>query len=263
MTEDTAGPDPTAPSSEPVSDPAASGRHPEAAHGHRAAASDVAGASRRLVAAQNTALDALRARETTRAQLFAGDVRLLVELGELVAGQARWSELEQFVDLELAGTLVARPYRCDQPVLRRGAARIGPAGDAAAARSRVAVRAPGPDGAAQDAQLPGGGLATGGIQGVSGVPGAVSRRPGPPGRGRGPEGRGRAGATGRRATPSRRRACPTDLHPARGRRDGRGRGIPPCGAGHAVDAGARDAAASGEGRRPCRRRRTYGGSAPG
>ena len=69
--------------------------------------SDVAeaGAGRRLMAAQNAALDALRDREVTRARLFAGDVRLLVELGELVTGQQRWSELEQFVDLELAGTL--------------------------------------------------------------------------------------------------------------------------------------------------------------
>ena len=106
MTEEAAGPDPTSPRRGPASDAASSGRHPESAHGHHAGASGVTDASRRLVAAQNTALDALRGREATRAQLFAGDVRLLVELGELVPGQARWSELEQFVDLELAGTLV-------------------------------------------------------------------------------------------------------------------------------------------------------------
>lgn len=63
-------------------------------------------ASRRLVVAQNTYLDALRAREVSRATLFAGDVWLLVQLDELLDGQERWTELEQFVDLELAGTLV-------------------------------------------------------------------------------------------------------------------------------------------------------------
>ena len=67
MTEDTAGQDPTAPGRKPVSDQAASGRHPEAAHGRRADSSHAAEASRRLVAAQNTALDALRTREATRA----------------------------------------------------------------------------------------------------------------------------------------------------------------------------------------------------
>ena len=122
MTDDNAGPEPTAPRREPVpGDPVgvAEAGGQQAAGGESGAGesgavesaavadgSAVAEASRLLVLAQNTALDALRAQEVARAQLFAADVRLLVQLGDLVAGQQRWAELEQFVDLELAGTLV-------------------------------------------------------------------------------------------------------------------------------------------------------------